>query len=80
MRASANGNAATAWRGKPRIFKHSHFQEGEIFRMTDLQEDKKFVSAMVKHAEALQSQADQMMSKVDARALTLQKTVAQLLV
>lgn len=48
--------------------------------MTDLQEEKKLVSAMVKHAEALQGQADQMMSKVDARTLTLQKTVAQLLV
>ncbi len=48
--------------------------------MTDLQEEKKLVGAMVKHAEALQGQADQMMSKVDARALTLQKTVAQLLV
>ena len=48
--------------------------------MTDLQEEKKLVGAMVRHAEALQSQADQMMSQVDARGLTLQKTVAQLLV
>ncbi len=48
--------------------------------MTDLQEEKKLVGAMVRHAEALQGQADQMMSQVDARGLTLQKTVAQLLV
>jgi len=48
--------------------------------MTDLQEEKTLVSAMVKNAEALQGQGDQMMSQVDARGLTLQKTVAQLLV
>ncbi len=48
--------------------------------MTDLQEEKKLVGAMVRHAEALQGQAEQMLGKVDARGLTLQKTVAQLLV
>ena len=48
--------------------------------MTDLQDEKKLVGAMVRHAEALQGQADQMLGKVDARMLTLQKTVAQLLV
>ncbi len=48
--------------------------------MTDLQEEKKLVGAMVRHAEALQGQADQMLGKVDARMLTLQKTVAQLLI
>jgi outer membrane murein-binding lipoprotein Lpp len=48
--------------------------------MTDLQEEKKLVGAMVRHAEALQGQAEQMLGKVDARMLTLQKTVAQLLI
>jgi uncharacterized coiled-coil protein SlyX len=48
--------------------------------MTDLQEEKKLVGAMVRHAEALQGQADEMLGKVDARMLTLQKTVAQLLI
>ena len=48
--------------------------------MTDLQEEKKLVSAMVRHAEALQGQADEMLGKVDARMLALQKTVAQLLI
>ena len=48
--------------------------------MTDLQEEKKLVGAMVRHAEALQGHADQMLGKVDARMLALQKTVAQLLI
>jgi outer membrane murein-binding lipoprotein Lpp len=48
--------------------------------MTDLQDEKKLVGAMVRHAEALQGQAEQMLGKVDARMLTLQKTVAQLLI
>ena len=48
--------------------------------MTDLQEEKKLVGAMVRHAEALQGQAEQMLGEVDARMLALQKTVAQLLI
>ena len=48
--------------------------------MTDLQEEKKLVGAMVRHAEALQGQAEQMLGQVDARMLALQKTVAQLLI
>ena len=48
--------------------------------MTDFQEEKKLIGAMVKHAEALQGQAEQMLSQVDARGQALQKTVAQLLV
>ena len=48
--------------------------------MTDFQEEKKLIGAMIKHAEALQGQAEQMLSQVDARGQTLQKTVAQLLV
>jgi hypothetical protein len=56
------------------------FEDGGYFRMTDLQEEKKLVGAMVRHAEALQGHAEQMLGEVDARGLTLQKTVAQLLI
>jgi hypothetical protein len=48
--------------------------------MTDLQDEKKLVGAMVRHGEALQGQAEQMLGKVDARMLALQKTIAQLLI
>ena len=48
--------------------------------MTDEQEQKKLIGAMIIHAEALQKQAEAAQGKGEARMLALQKAVAQLLV
>jgi hypothetical protein len=48
--------------------------------MTDEQDQKKLIGAMIIHAEALQKQADAAQGQIEARMLTLQKNVAQMLV
>jgi hypothetical protein len=48
--------------------------------MTDEQDQKKLIGAMIIHAEALQKQAEAAQGQIEARMLTLQRTAAQLLV